>query len=769
MLSWLASVPAQQPTQATTVPLLLPGGLAYDGAGNLYFAETANHVIRRVSSTGVLSTVAGNTVQGFFGDGGPATSAELDSPSSVALDSAGDLFIADAHNHRIRRVDAATGVITTFAGTGVSGLSPNGTAAAKTQLDLPQALAFDAQQNLYFADARTHVVRRIDHATGVVTTVAGNGTQGFSGDGGAAIQAEIDSPSGIAIDSAGNLFLADTHNQRVRRVDAATGIIASVAGTGQPGFSGDGGSGAAAALRLPRGLAIDASGDLFLVDSANQRIRRIDATTGQISTLAGGGMQAFAGDSGPAVSAALDSPAGIAISPANLPTLADSGNQRIRQVDSAAVIHTIAGLGATDSTILELAAPSVALYGTGTVTATLVASPATGSVTFFDTTTVATQTLASIPLAANSAGLSTAALAAGAHRIRATYSGDTLHSAAQSDALSMSISPAPASAAPNPVSVLYGQPIPALTGTLTGILAQDASNVALVLASTAVPLSSPGAYPITASLSGSAAANYSLTQAAAAVSIAPAPSATTLSSSLAVHVASSTAGTPSGSVSLLDASSVYAVATLSASGDAQFSSANLTAGTHTLTAAYAGDRNFLASSSAPLLDTIGAASVADFSLSATGQTDVAVAAGSTAAFSFSVNPLNGALSSPIQLTVSGLPAGATASFNPAYLPPANTAAAFILTVQTAKSASLGHPATLVWALLLPGALWLARRRRVSFLTVLLLLTLGCGDRVNTESSEVATATYNLTVTATATSSTGATLQHSAMVTLSIQQ
>ena len=744
---------AQQPTQATTVPLILPGGLAYDSNGNLYFAETSNHVIRRVSPTGVLTTVAGNTLQGFSGDNGPATSAQLDSPAAIAIDASGNLLLADTHNHRIRRVDAVTGIITTYAG--------------PSQIDLPVALAFDAAQNLYFADARTHVVQRIDHTTNLIATVAGNGTQGFSGDLGPAAQAALDSPSGIALDSFGNLFLADTHNHRIRRVDALTGIITSVAGTGQPGFSGDSASAATAALNLPRGLALDAQGNLFVVDSRNQRIRRIDAGTGQISTIAGAGTQTFAGDGNPAVSASLDTPRAITISPAGLPTLADTANQRVRQVDSAAVIHTIAGLGATASSLLTLTAPSVTLYGTGSVTATLVASPATGSVTFFDNVSGVTQTLTSVPLALNSASMPTTQLPAGAYRFTATYPGDTLHSAAQSDALSMTISPAPATAAANGVALLYGQPIPTLTGALTGVLPQDSANVTLVLTSSAAPLSSPGAYPISATLIGSAAANYTLTETPAAVTIAQAPSATTLTSALAVHVASSTSGFPSGAVNLFDGSSLYASATLSPTGDAQFSSASLSTGTHTLTAVYTGNADFLASTSSPYVATIGTAATADFTLAATGQTFVSTLAGSPASFSFAVNPVNGALSSPIQLTASGLPAGATASFNPAYLPPANTPAAFILTIQTPKSASLTLRAAFVYALLVPAAL-LFRKRRKLLLGAPLIFMLGCGDRINSKAAVSTGATYNITVIATATSTTGATLQHTATVTLTVQ-
>jgi hypothetical protein len=211
---------AQNTTQATAVPLILPAGLVFDAAGDLIFAEMGNHLIRMVSPAGVLTTLAGTGVQGFSGDGGLASAARFDSPQAVALDSAGNLYIADTHNHRIRRVDAITGLIATVAGTGTAGTSPNGTRAGAAQIDLPVALAFDTLDNLYFADARSHLVLELVQASGTLITVAGDGTQGFAGDGGAATSAEIDSPYGLAVDAAGDLFLADTHNHRVRRVDA---------------------------------------------------------------------------------------------------------------------------------------------------------------------------------------------------------------------------------------------------------------------------------------------------------------------------------------------------------------------------------------------------------------------------------------------------------------------------------------------------------------------------------------------------------------------
>jgi sugar lactone lactonase YvrE len=355
----VTAIAAQAQTVATTLPLLFPWAIVFDSQGNLYFAETNNHVIREVTPAGLLTTVAGTGVQGFSGDGGAATSAELDSPAGLALDSAGNLYVADTHNQRIRRITLATGLISTVAGSGVAGFAGDGGPAGTALLDHPTALALDSAGNLYIADTGNHRIRKLGAATGILTTVAGDGVQSFSGDNGPATAASIDSPRGIALDSAGNLYLADTHNQRVRKVGALTGAISTIAGVSgatsapQP-FGGDNGPDAMATLALPRGLALDAAGDVYLADTANQRIRVLSASTGAISTLAGQGTETFAGDGAPAVSASLDSPRAVALSPAGLLTLADTGNARVRQLDALPApgpdIHTIAGIGVAVST-----------------------------------------------------------------------------------------------------------------------------------------------------------------------------------------------------------------------------------------------------------------------------------------------------------------------------------------------------------------------------------------------------------------------------------
>jgi len=806
------ATPARAQTQATALPLLLPSAVAFDAQGDLYFVETGKHVVRKVTPAGIITTVAGSGVQGFAGDNGPATAAELDSPAGLALDAAGDLYIADSHNHRVREVSSATGIIATIAGTGVAGFSGDGGAAKSAQLDLPTALAFDAAGDLYIADTGNHRVRRIAATTGAITTVAGNGIEAFAGDNGPATAASIDSPSGLMLDAAGNLYIADTHNGRVREVSAATGVISTVAGAGVVGgnvqsFGGDNGAATAAGLALPRGLTMDAAGNLYFADSANHRIRRI-SPTGVITTVAGQGMEAFAGDNAPAVAASLDSPQSVAVSPAGLLTLADSANQRIRQLDTQTTpdIHTIAGLGAATQGVLSLSGPTVTAYGSGSVTATLATSTnATGSVTFLDTSGGTQTTLGTAGLSSDAASFSTSMLAAGAHSIVATYAGDATHSAAQSSALAMTVTPLAVTAAPNPVSVLYGQAIPALSGTLAGVLAQDAGKVAASFTSSATALSPVGSYPIAVTLTGSAAGNYAVSATpAASLSIAQAPSLTGLTASssapglglpvtLTVQASSTTSGTPTGKITLADGSIPLGAVPLSTSGAATYTTSSLAQGAHNLSANYSGDANFLPSSSATAELAVGAAS--DFTMTATGATAQSIPAGSAATYSFSVAMLGAAMSSPISLAVQGVPVGATPSFSPNYIPPGGAVTSFTLTIQTplaaldqpsrpyvASSFPSGSPQTIgsgpqAWmALLLLPVIGFARRRKALIVffaaaSCIFFATLatGCGNRINPDNASVNTATYTLTVTGTATGPTGNALVHTATVTLEVLQ
>ncbi|MGA2191620.1 MAG: choice-of-anchor D domain-containing protein, partial [Steroidobacteraceae bacterium] len=243
---------------------------------NLYIADTNNQVIRLVgASTQTIATVAGNGTRGYSGDGGPATAAQLYYPYGVAVDGGGNLYIADSNNQVIRRVDATSQIITTVAGNGTDGYSGDGGPAAAAQLNYPYGVVVDGGGNLYIADSQNSVVRRVDASTQTITTVAGNGGFGYSGDGGPATAAQLSYPFGVAVDGGGNLYIADNGNQAIRRVNASTQTITTVAGNGTFGYSGDGGPAGAAELADPFGLVTNYSGNLFIADVYNNRIREV--------------------------------------------------------------------------------------------------------------------------------------------------------------------------------------------------------------------------------------------------------------------------------------------------------------------------------------------------------------------------------------------------------------------------------------------------------------------------------------------------------------
>lgn len=324
-----------------------PAALTLDAAGSLIVADPGNNRVRKVDrATGTITTVAGNGSQGFSGDGGPATAASLCKPAGVSLSATGDLFIADTGNNRVRRVDAKTGVISTVAGDGAEGFFSDGVPAVETGLNRPTDIALDAGGNLFIADAYNHRIRRVDAATGIITTVAGIGSQGFAGDGGPAMAASLALPTGIVLDPAGNLFIADYANARVRRVDMATGIIVTVAGSDNWGYSGDGISATKASLVFPTRIALDSSRNLYVADEGDNRVRKIDALTGLISTFAGTGLRDFSGDGGPAANAGLYGPLGVAIDSSGNAYISDARNRRIRKVAAATgAITTCVGNG----------------------------------------------------------------------------------------------------------------------------------------------------------------------------------------------------------------------------------------------------------------------------------------------------------------------------------------------------------------------------------------------------------------------------------------
>jgi len=314
---------------ATSANLSFPAGLAFDSAGNMYIADSFNSRIRKVGPDGAITTIAGTGSFGFAGDQNAATQAILNRPYSVAVDGAGNVYIADALNHSVRKVAASGGTMSTVVGNGFGnqGFGGDGGAATGATLNTPTALLLDASGNLFIADTLNNRVRKVG-TDGKINTVAGTGEAKSAGDGGPATGAAINSPEGIALDSAGNLYIADTLGHRVRKV-APDGTITTVAGNGAGGFQGDGGPATQASLYYPKGLAVDGAGNLFIADWLNSRIRVV-TPDGTIYTAAGNGSFAYYGDGGPATSAALRFPWGLAAGSGGKIYIADDENSVIR-------------------------------------------------------------------------------------------------------------------------------------------------------------------------------------------------------------------------------------------------------------------------------------------------------------------------------------------------------------------------------------------------------------------------------------------------------
>ena len=289
-----------------------------------------------------ITTVAGTSTIGYSGDGGPAIAAQLDQPQCVAVDAAGNVYIADYFNNVVREI-TPNGTINTIAGNGTQGYSGDGGPATSAQLSFPYGLAIDSAGNLYIADSSNDVIREVT-TDGNINTIAGNNTVGYSGDGGPATSAQLYGPYGVAVDSAGDLYISDSGNQVIREVLAASGMIATVGGNHYPGYSGDGGPVSGAQFNYPKGLAMDAAGNLYVADFGNSVVRKISAN-GTVTTVAGTGTAGYAGDGGPAVNAELAYPESVALDSAGNLYIADTVNQTIREVLTNASIATIAGNG----------------------------------------------------------------------------------------------------------------------------------------------------------------------------------------------------------------------------------------------------------------------------------------------------------------------------------------------------------------------------------------------------------------------------------------
>ena len=353
------------PTGLYTPPATLPipafvSIAATSNADSTASAATQVHVL--AAAPGTISTIAGDGSSGYSGNGLAANNAQLSGPSGIAFDGPGNMFIADSQNNVIRRVDAVTNDISTIAGNGYAGYSGDGGVGTSARLNNPTHVVFDRVVNLYITDGDNDRIRKINALTDEITTIAGNGFAGYSGDGGLATSAELNFPDGVAIDSNGNLFIGDALNNRVREVTIATGDITTVAGDGAQGYSGDGAPASQVELFFPSRPFIDSAGNIYIADYKNNRVRRVDATTKIITTVAGTGSAGYSGDGGAATSAELNGPISIVVDSAGVLYIADAANERIRAVNTNTNVVTVFGVAIQPGVIQTVVGSGVAGY-----------------------------------------------------------------------------------------------------------------------------------------------------------------------------------------------------------------------------------------------------------------------------------------------------------------------------------------------------------------------------------------------------------------------
>ncbi len=311
----------------------MPLGVVIDAAGNVYISDGSNNRIRKVNTSGVISTIGGGE-----GNGNPATAISA-GPVGVVVDGSGNMYVADADNNRIFKINGS-GVTSTVAGNGTPGYSGDGSAASAGQLAAPSGIAIDGSGNVYIADQYNNVVRKVTALSGLISTIAGNGTAGYVADGGAATATEINFPSGVAVDGSGNVYIADQGNNRIRKVNGS-GIISTIAGTGTGGYTSDGISAVSSEINSPSSITLDGSGNIYIADTYNNRVRKVNGS-GIISTIAGNGTAGYTGDGFAATTAEIDSAVDVTVDASGNVYIADANNNVIRKVTPASIISTLA-------------------------------------------------------------------------------------------------------------------------------------------------------------------------------------------------------------------------------------------------------------------------------------------------------------------------------------------------------------------------------------------------------------------------------------------
>lgn len=561
---------------ATSASIGYTQAVTFDGAGNLYIADRGNYVVWMVAAnTGNIAVVAGTGTSGDGSDGGLATATELSGPYGVAVDKLGNLYIADTDNGRIRMVAAQTGLITTVAGPGVSTTLGDGGPATSAYLGASDGLAFDSAGNLYIADSSSNRIRMIATNTGIISTVAGGGTAGQLGDGGLATAAYLSDPTDVTLDSTGNLYISDRGNAHIRKVAASTGVITTIAGNGTWGNTGDGGPATEAEIEPVQGIAVDSAGDMYFSGSLST-IRKVSATTGIITTVASDTYFGFGGDGGSATIADLTGPVGLALDAAGNLYIAGDGNDAVRKVTfpgpaPAPVFSPVAGtyVGARTVTITDSVQGAAIYYTTDGTTPTTASNLYGGSLTVS-----ATETLQAIAVATG-------------------YTASAVTSAAYT--INQPVTPTITWTTPAPIT--YGT---ALSATQLDASATVAGSFAYTPA--AGTLLGAGAQTLSITFTPTDTTDYTtatatvtltVNKATPALTVTPSASSITTAQALTVTVAVSDGSsnqTPTGSVTLTGGGYTSAAATLtSGSATINIPTGSLSVGSDTLTVTYTPD------------------------------------------------------------------------------------------------------------------------------------------------------------------------------------
>jgi sugar lactone lactonase YvrE len=748
-----------------------PTGIAVDGAGNLYIADAGNAVVWKVSaSTGNIAVVAGTGTSGYANAGVLATASQLYNPTGVAVDKLGNLYILDDYSN-VYVVSAQTGIITTAAGGGSWGNLGDGGLATKAWLGYPNGIAIDSAGNLYISASffsNNNIadrIRMVAANTGIISTVAGGGTAGQLGDAGLATAAYLLNPSGITFDSLGNLYIADVGNARIRKVEQSTGVITTVAGNGTSGSTGDGGQALQAEIGLDtvgNQVAIDGAGDMYF-SQWPYTVRKVDAISGIVSTIAGDGYFALGGDGGAATMAEIEYPEGLSLDASGSLYIADYGNHAVRKVTfpgpaPAPTFSLAAGTYVGSQTVsISDSVQGAAIYYT-----TDGSAPTTASNLYGGAITVsATETLKAIAVASG-------------------YTESGVTSAAYT--INQPVTP----------TIIWATPAAISYGTALGAAQLDASSTvagSFSYSPAAGTVLGVGPHTVTATFTPTDTTDYLTATASVTVTVTQAtPTNVLVSSANPAFVSNpvtftatvgSTAGTPTGTVSFYDGTTLLGSGTLSG-GVGTYATSALAAGAHSITAVYSGDSNFVAVTSSALAETIE-----NFTLAPpTGGTTATAQPGGQATFTLGVAPPSGTtFAAPITFSVTGLPTGATAVFSPATIPAGAGATNVTLTVtvpSTTAAVPVGKPfgggmlPVALGLILLPFAGRLRRgSRRVRGMMWLLLLggavalagLTSCGGSSGSGGGGSKAQPQNYTLTITATSGS---LSNTTTVTLTVE-